>query len=54
MCFSCSLILLVDINPDVVFEDYNYDITTSDNFVHFMDRMKKGGMVHIFSFYNHH
>ncbi|XP_052674974.1 ubiquitin-like modifier-activating enzyme 5 [Crassostrea angulata] len=34
---------LKDINPDVEFEVYNYNITTVDNFDHFMDRIKKGG-----------
>lgn len=29
-----------DINPDVEFEVYNYNITTVDNFDHFMDRIK--------------
>ena len=37
--------VFVDINPDVIFEDYNYDITTTDNFAHFMDRIRKGGKV---------
>lgn len=35
---------LKDINPDVEFEVYNYNITTVDNFDHFMDRIKKGGL----------
>jgi len=26
----------------VIFEDYNYDITTTDNFSHFMDRIQHG------------
>ena len=29
---------LEEINPDVVFETHNYNITTVDNFDHFMDR----------------
>lgn len=28
------------INPDVTFETHNYNITTVDNFDHFMDRIK--------------
>lgn len=35
---------LKDINPDVEFEVYNYNITTVDNFDHFMDRIKTGGL----------
>lgn len=34
---------LKEINPDVEFEVYNYNITTMDNFSHFMDRIIKGG-----------
>ena len=29
---------LEDINPDVSFEEFTYDITKSSNFTHFMDR----------------
>ena len=32
------------INPDVVFEHYCYDITTSENFDHFMNRITTGGL----------
>ncbi|KAK1795425.1 hypothetical protein P4O66_010588 [Electrophorus voltai] len=32
------------INPDVVFETHNYNITTVDNFTHFMDRISNGGL----------
>lgn len=32
------------INPDVEIEDYNYDITTMDNFDHFMGRIMKGSL----------
>nr|XP_045616516.1 ubiquitin-like modifier-activating enzyme 5 [Procambarus clarkii] len=32
------------INPDVTFESHNYNITTVDNFDHFMDRIKTGGI----------
>ena len=35
---------LENINPDVVFEAYNYDITTSENFEHFLGRVSKGGL----------
>ncbi|XP_047484270.1 ubiquitin-like modifier-activating enzyme 5 [Penaeus chinensis] len=32
------------INPDVTFETHNYNITTVDNFDHFMDRIKTGSL----------
>lgn len=35
---------LRDINPDVQFETYNYNITTMDNFNHFVSRITKGGL----------
>ena len=35
---------LEGINPDVEFEHYNYDITTSANFDHFVSRIKEGGI----------
>lgn len=35
---------LSDINPDVKFETYNYNITTVENFEHFMGRIKSGGI----------
>lgn len=35
---------LKDINPDVEFEVHNYNITTVDNFQHFVDRLKAGGL----------
>lgn len=35
---------LRNINPDVRFEVHNYNITTMDNFQHFMDRISKGGL----------
>ncbi|XP_025106823.1 ubiquitin-like modifier-activating enzyme 5 [Pomacea canaliculata] len=35
---------LREINPDVEFEVYNYNITTVDNFQHFMDRIRNGGI----------
>ncbi|KAH9498774.1 Ubiquitin-like modifier-activating enzyme 5 [Bulinus truncatus] len=34
---------LREINPDVEFEVYNYNITTVENFQHFMDRIRLGG-----------
>ncbi|XP_076147221.1 ubiquitin-like modifier-activating enzyme 5 isoform X2 [Alosa pseudoharengus] len=35
---------LRNINPDVIFEIHNYNITTVDNFTHFMDRISHGGL----------
>ncbi|KAL4217529.1 Ubiquitin-like modifier-activating enzyme 5 [Mactra antiquata] len=35
---------LKEINPDVIFETYNYNITTMDNFNHFMKRITEGGL----------
>ncbi|XP_046338365.1 ubiquitin-like modifier-activating enzyme 5 isoform X2 [Haliotis rufescens] len=35
---------LRDINPDVEFEVYNYNITTVDNFNHFVERIRSGGL----------
>lgn len=32
------------INPDVTFETHNYNITTVDNFDHFMERIKSGSL----------
>ena len=32
------------INPDVEIEDYNYNITTVDNFEHFLERIQHGGI----------
>ncbi|CAL4123263.1 unnamed protein product [Meganyctiphanes norvegica] len=32
------------INPDVVFETHNYNITTMENFDHFMGRIKEGSL----------
>ncbi|XP_029649201.1 ubiquitin-like modifier-activating enzyme 5 [Octopus sinensis] len=34
---------LKEINPDVQFEVFNYNITTMDNFQHFMNKIKTGG-----------
>uniref|UniRef100_G3NI50 Ubiquitin-like modifier-activating enzyme 5 n=1 Tax=Gasterosteus aculeatus aculeatus TaxID=481459 RepID=G3NI50_GASAC len=35
---------LRSINPDVSFETHNYNITTMDNFTHFMERISSGGL----------
>merc|ERR1711936_361721 len=35
---------LEGINPDVVFETHNYNITTVENFDHFISRIKEGGL----------
>lgn len=35
---------LREINPDVEFEVYNYNITTTDNFDHFQSRIKQGAL----------
>lgn len=35
---------LAQINPDVAFEHYHYDVTTSENFAHMMDRIQHGGV----------
>ncbi|CAM4721670.1 hypothetical protein PO909_016925 [Leuciscus waleckii] len=35
---------LRNINPDVAFETHNYNITTMDNFTHFMERISYGGL----------
>ncbi|XP_022107347.1 ubiquitin-like modifier-activating enzyme 5 [Acanthaster planci] len=35
---------LRDINPDVQFETHNYNITTMDNFQHFLDRISHGNL----------
>ncbi|XP_032091057.1 ubiquitin-like modifier-activating enzyme 5 isoform X1 [Thamnophis elegans] len=35
---------LRNINPDVCFEVHNYNITTVDNFQHFMNRISNGGL----------
>ena len=33
-----------NINPDVQFETHNYNITTMDNFQHFMNRIREGSL----------
>ncbi|XP_076617701.1 ubiquitin-like modifier-activating enzyme 5 isoform X1 [Chaetodon auriga] len=35
---------LRNINPDVSFETHNYNITTLENFTHFMERISHGGL----------
>ncbi|TKS87679.1 Ubiquitin-like modifier-activating enzyme 5 [Collichthys lucidus] len=35
---------LRNINPDVSFETHNYNITTMENFTHFMERISQGGL----------
>jgi len=35
---------LVGINPDVQIDAFNYNITTTDNFEHFLDCMRTGGL----------
>merc|ERR1719471_2120668 len=35
---------LASINPDVEFETHNYNITTVENFDHFMGRIRSGGL----------
>lgn len=35
---------LRNINPDVLFEVHNYNITTVENFQHFVDRISNGGL----------
>ena len=40
---EAAVMTLKKINPDVEFEHYCYDITTSKNFEHFMNRIEKGG-----------
>ncbi|KAM6978087.1 ubiquitin-like modifier-activating enzyme 5 [Aplochiton taeniatus] len=35
---------LRNINPDVTFETHNYNITTMDNFTHFMERVSHGAL----------
>lgn len=41
---DASLETLRGINPDVEFEAYNRNITTTENFEHLMDRIQKGGL----------
>merc|ERR1719454_366387 len=41
---AASEATLRGINPDVEFECYNHNITTSSNFEHLLDRIKHGGL----------
>ena len=38
---------LLDINPDVQFEVHNYNITTVDNFQHFIGRIRCAHIMHM-------
>ena len=42
--FFKFLLLISGINPDVVFETHNYNITTVENFDHFISRIKEGSL----------
>ncbi len=35
---------LRSINPDVIFEAHNYNITTIENFDHFLERISRGSL----------
>lgn len=35
---------LLEINPDVIIETYNYNVTTVGNFEHFLSKIKTGGL----------
>eukprot|EP01120_Amphizonella_sp_Union-15-10_P003157 TRINITY_DN1351_c0_g1_i1.p1 TRINITY_DN1351_c0_g1~~TRINITY_DN1351_c0_g1_i1.p1 ORF type:complete len:417 (-),score=99.30 TRINITY_DN1351_c0_g1_i1:36-1124(-) len=41
---SASKQTLLNINPDVIIEDYSYNITTLANFEHFLSRLQNGGV----------
>lgn len=41
---DAAVVTLQSINPDVEFEAHNYNITTMDNFAHFMGRIQNGGL----------
>jgi len=41
---AAAALTLANINPDVQFETHNYNITTVDNFDHFMSRLQQGGL----------
>lgn len=38
--YTCLIFPNRNINPDVSFETHNYNITTMENFTHFMDRIR--------------
>ena len=42
--FFQFFLLISGINPDVVFETHNYNITTVENFDHFISRIKEGSL----------
>ena len=42
--FKLSLLYLRNINPDVEIEVFNYNITTVDNFDHFMNILNTGSL----------
>jgi ubiquitin-like modifier-activating enzyme 5 len=41
---DAAKVTLEKINPDVIIEGYSYNITTSDNYDKFLDRIKIGGI----------
>ncbi len=41
---EAAALTLENINPDVTFETHNYNITTVENFDHFISRIKDGGL----------
>lgn len=41
---EASKVTLTEINPDVEFETYTYNITSSEHFDHFLDRIQNGGI----------
>ena len=41
---AAAAVTLTNINPDVEFETHNYNITTVENFDHFMSRLQQGGL----------
>lgn len=41
---SAAVSTLTAINPDVAFEAFNYDVTSVDNFDHFLTCLSKGGL----------
>lgn len=41
---SAAVSTLTAINPDVSFESFNYDVTSIDNFDHFLSCISKGGL----------
>lgn len=43
---AAAVATLRSINPDVIFETFNYDVTSLDNFDHFMTRLSQGGLQH--------